>query len=61
MKQLRKEQKRKVHSSFMENNLGADLTDMQLIIQFYKGFRFYYVFLIFIANIHGLFLDQIKK
>ena len=45
----------------MENNLGADLTDMQLIIQFYKGFRYYYVFLIFIANIHGLFLDQIKK
>ena len=32
--------KRKVHSSFIDNILGADLADMQLISKFNKGFRF---------------------
>ena len=31
---IRKFKNRKVHSSFMENILGADLADMQLIIKF---------------------------
>ena len=37
---IRKFNKRKVHSPFVDNILGADLADMQLISQFSKGFRF---------------------
>ena len=37
---IRKIEKRKVHSSFIDNILGADLADMQLISKFNKGFRF---------------------
>ena len=32
--------KRKVHSSFINNIWGADLADIQLISRFTKGFRF---------------------
>ena len=32
--------KRKVHSSFINNIWGADLADIQLISRFSKGFRF---------------------
>ena len=32
--------KRKVHSSFIDNIWGADLADMPLISKFNKGFRF---------------------
>ena len=32
--------KRKVHSSFINNIWGADLADMQLISRFSEGFRF---------------------
>ena len=32
--------KRKVYSGFKDNIWGADLADMQLIINFNKGFRF---------------------
>ena len=32
--------KRKVHSNFIDNIWGAILTDMQLISNFEKGFRF---------------------
>ena len=32
--------KRKVHSSFLDNILGAEVTDMQLISKFNKGIRF---------------------
>ena len=32
--------KRKIHSPFIDNILGADLADMQLISKFNKGFRF---------------------
>ena len=35
--------KQKVHSLFIDNILGADLADMQLISKFKKGFRFLYV------------------
>ena len=49
---IRNFNKRKVHSSFIDNIWGADLADMQLI----KDLDFYYVLLIFIANIHRLFL-----
>ena len=37
---IRKYEKRKVHSPFMENIWGADLADMELISKFNKGFRF---------------------
>ena len=36
---IRKCNKRKVHSYFMDNIWGTDLADMQLIIKFTKGFR----------------------
>ena len=36
----RKFKKRKVYSSFKDNNWGADLADMQLLSKFNKGFRF---------------------
>ena len=48
--------KRKVHSPFMENVWGVDLEDMQLRSKFNKGFKLYYVLLIFIVNMYGLFL-----
>ena len=37
---IRKFQKRKVHSSFIDNIWDADLGDMQLISKFNKGFLF---------------------
>ena len=50
---IRKFEKRKVHSSFRDNVWGADLADMQLLSNFNKGFRCFYVLLIFIANMLG--------
>ena len=37
---IRKFNKRKVHSSFIDNIWGEDLADMQLISKFNKRFRF---------------------
>ena len=37
---IRKINKRKVHSPFLDNIWGADLADMQLISKFNKRFRF---------------------
>ena len=37
---IRKFDKRKAHSSFIDNIRGAVLADMQLIIKFNKGFSF---------------------
>ena len=37
---IRKFNKRKVHSFFIDNIWGADLADMQLISTFNKGIRF---------------------
>ena len=39
----------------MDNIWDADLADMQSITKFDKGI-FYYVLLIFLVNMHGLFL-----
>ena len=47
--------KRKTYSAFKDNIWAADLADMQLISKFNKGFK-YYVLLIFIENMLGLFL-----
>ena len=37
---IRKFEKRKVHSPFIDNICGADLADMQLISKFNEGFKF---------------------
>ena len=37
---IRKFEKRKVHSPFIDNIWGKDLADIQLISTFNKGFRF---------------------
>ena len=47
--------RQKVHSPFIDNICAADLGNMQLIKKLYKGIRFYYVLLTFIANMHELF------
>ena len=49
---VRKFEKWKVYSSFIDNMWGADLSDMQLISNLIKEFVFYYVLLIFSANNH---------
>ena len=43
-----------VYSGFKDNIWGPDLANMQLISKFNKGF--YYVLLIFLVNMLGLFL-----
>ena len=43
---IRKFNKRKVHSSFIDNIWGADLTDMQLISKSNKAIRFLLLFFI---------------
>ena len=43
LKNYLKSEKRKAHSSFLENIWSVDLSDMQLISNIDKGFRFYYV------------------
>ena len=48
---IRTIEKRKVH-----NIWSTGLGDIQLISKFNEGFIFYCVLLIFIANMHGLFL-----
>ena len=49
---IRKFEKQKLHSSFTYNIWGTDLEDIHLI----KDFDFYYFLLIFIVNMHRLFL-----
>ena len=41
---------------FNENILDVDFGDMKLIKKLNKGIRFYYVILVFMANMHVLFL-----
>ena len=53
---IRKFQKRKVYSSFKDNIWGVDLADMQLISKYNKGIRYFYVLLICLVNMLGLFL-----
>ena len=51
---IRKFKKRKVYSSFNENIWGVDLADRQLMSKYNKVI--YYLSLIFLVNILGLFL-----
>ena len=53
---IRKFNKRKVQPPFIDNIWGTDLADMQLRSKFNKEFRFFYLLLIFIGNMPGLFL-----
>ena len=58
----RKFKNRKVYSGFKDNIWGADLADMQLIkTGLIKELGSYYVLLIFLVNMLGLFLSKIKK
>ena len=62
---IKKSQKRKLQSRFIDNIWVDDLADMQFIFYYVsfciKGTRFYYVLLTLIANMHGLFPWKIKK
>ena len=49
-----------MYSHFIENVLGADLADIQIISKFNKEVLFYYALLLFPVNTHGLFLGKIK-
>ena len=53
---IRKFEKQKVHSFFIDNICSANLADLQLISSVIEEFVFYYVLLIFSVNSHGLFL-----
>ena len=48
--------KRRVYFSFKHNIFDVHLADMQLIIKYNRGIRFYYVPLISLANMCGFFL-----
>ena len=48
--------KRKVYSSFKDNIWGCDLADMQLIAKKTKELDTFYVLLICLVNMLGLFL-----
>ena len=49
-------QKIKICSPFRDNIWVADLADMQLEVNLIKELGFYYVWLIFLVNMLGLFL-----
>ena len=52
---IRKYEKRKVHAAFKDNIWGADLANIQLLSRYNKGIRFFYMLLIFLVNMLGLF------
>ena len=54
---IRKFKKRKVYSSYRDNICGVDLSDMQPLSKYNKGIKYlFYVQLICLVNIRGLFL-----
>ena len=53
---IRKFRRRRVNSSFKNNIWGVDLADMQLISKYNKELGIFYVPLIFLVNMRGLFL-----
>ena len=58
---IRKLEKRKVRSSFIDNILGSDHADMQWISKFdKKKIIFYYVLLIFLLNMEEFFFKREK-
>ena len=57
---IRKSNKRKVHSPLYRQYLGCR-SSRYAIASLIKDLNFYYVLLILIGNIHGLFLYTINK
>ena len=57
---IRKLEKQKVRSTFIDNILGFDYADMQLISKFDKKNIFYYVLLIFSVNMEGFSFKREK-
>ena len=53
---IKKNKTIKVYSFFRDNIWGVDLADMQSLSKYNKGIKFYYVQLICLVNMHGLFL-----
>ena len=53
---IRKFEKRKVQSTFIDNIWGADLADMQLISKFNKGICFLLCVIDIFSKYHELFL-----
>ena len=58
---IKKIEKKKVNSLFIDNICGVHLAEMQLINKCNKRICFYYVLLIFSVNTHELFFWKIKK
>ena len=50
---IKKFEKRKVYSSFIDSIWGADLADMQLLLEFNKGIRFLIFIVIDIFSEHA--------
>ena len=57
---IKKLEKRKVISSFIDNIWGSDLADIELISKVDKKIVFYYVLLIFSVNMKGFFFKREK-
>ena len=53
---IKKFKRAKVYSSFKDNIWGVDLADMQSLSKCNKGINIYFVQLICLVNMHGLFL-----
>ena len=53
---IRKFEKRKIVSSFRDTIWGIDLANMQSLSKYNKGIKYYYVQLICLVNMHGLFI-----
>ena len=52
---IRKFEKRKVYSSFIDNIWDFDLAEMKSFFKLIKQFIFYYVFLMLLVHMYGLF------
>ena len=57
---IKKLEKRKVISSFIDNIWGSDHADIELISKVDKKIVFYYVLLIFSVNMEGFFFKRQK-
>ena len=58
---IRKFEKRKAHSSFIDKIWGADLADIKLMSKFNKAIRFVLCVMISLVNTHELLLWKIQK
>ena len=58
---IKKIEKRKVYSSFIDNIWGADLADMQLISKFNKGIRFLLCVIDFLSKYTCCSFGRLKR